>query len=138
MVRITSFAVFESICKLRLRISTSTAELTPLRPEYSKEPTRHAADSVVGRSLALFVHLSTTSPPTPAAAYSSMLHDGLPAYGATAPSCPAQRTPQTLRSLIAWLALQIQFQPSLHGMHMACYIGVKLPLARPGHSSPNL
>ena len=66
MVRITSFAVFESICKLRLRISTSTAELTPLRPEYSKEPTRHAADSVVGRSLAVFVHLSTASPPTPA------------------------------------------------------------------------
>ena len=66
MVIIKSFAVVESIRKLRLRISTSTVELTPLRPERSKEPTPHTADSIVGRSLALFVHLSTTSPPTPA------------------------------------------------------------------------
>ena len=47
-----------------LRISTSTAELTPLRPECSKEPTPPAADFIVGRSLALFVYVSTTSPPT--------------------------------------------------------------------------
>ena len=66
VVRITSFAVVESICKLHLRISTSTAEIIPLRPEYSKEPTGHAADTIIGRSLALPVHLSTTSPPTPA------------------------------------------------------------------------
>ena len=68
MVEITSssFAVSKSVYKLRLRISTSTAELTPLRPERSKEPTPHAADSIVRRSLALSVHLSTTSPPTPA------------------------------------------------------------------------
>ena len=62
VVKITSFVVVVSICNLRLRISTSTVELTPLRPARSKEPTAHAADSTVGRSLALFVHLSTTSP----------------------------------------------------------------------------
>ena len=56
-------------------------------------------------------------------AYSSLPLDGLPAYGATAPSRPAQQTPQTLRSSIAWLALHIHFQPSLHGMHLPCYIG---------------
>ena len=66
MVGIKNFAVVESICKPRLRISTSTAESTFLRSERPKEPTPHAADSIVGRSLALFVHLSTTSPPTPA------------------------------------------------------------------------
>ena len=64
VVDIKSFAVVESICKLRLRISTSTVESTPLRPEHLKEPTPHTADSIVGRSLTLFVHLSTTSPPT--------------------------------------------------------------------------
>ena len=61
MVEIKS-SVVESIGKLHLRTSTSTVELTPLRQECSKEPTPHAADSIVGRSLALFVHLSTTSP----------------------------------------------------------------------------
>ena len=66
MVDIKSFAVVEGILKLRLRISTSTVKLTLPRPERSKEPTPHTADSIVGRSLALFVHLSTTSPPTPA------------------------------------------------------------------------
>ena len=65
VVEIESFAVLESICKLRLRLSTSTVGLTPLRSE-SKEPTRRATDSIVGHSLALFVHLSTTSPPTAA------------------------------------------------------------------------
>ena len=66
VVEIKSFAVIESICKVRLRMSTSTAELTPLRRECSKEATPPAADFIVGRSLALVVHLSTTSPPTPA------------------------------------------------------------------------
>ena len=66
VVEIRSFAVVESICKLRLRLSTSTVELTPLRSEHSKEPTWHAANSIVGHSLALFVHLSTTFPPTSA------------------------------------------------------------------------
>ena len=65
MVDIKSFAVVESIRKLRL-ISTSAVESIPLRPECSKDPTPPAADSIVGHSLALFVHLSTTSPPTPA------------------------------------------------------------------------
>ena len=55
----------EGICNL-LRISTSIVESTPLRPGHSKDPTPHAADSIAGRSLALPVHLSTTSPPTPA------------------------------------------------------------------------
>ena len=53
MVEIKNFAVVESICKPRLHICTSIAELTPLRPKRSKEPTPHAADSTVGRSLAL-------------------------------------------------------------------------------------
>ena len=66
VVEIKSFAVLESICKLRLRLSTSTVESTPLSPEHSKETTRHTADSIVGHSLALFVHLSTTFPPTSA------------------------------------------------------------------------
>lgn len=39
----------------------------------------------VGRSLALFVHLSTFSTINSGVAYSSMPHDGLPAYGTTAP-----------------------------------------------------
>ena len=60
VVEIKSFAVIESTCKARLRMSTSTAELTPLRPECSKEAMPQAADSIVGRSLALFVYLSTT------------------------------------------------------------------------------
>ena len=66
VVEIKSFAVIESICRACLRMSTPTAESTPLRLECSKEATPHAADSIIGRSLALFVHLATTSPPTPA------------------------------------------------------------------------
>ena len=64
MVEIKSFAVVESIYEPRLRIPTSTVELAPLRAESSKEPTPPAADSIVGRSPALFVHVCTTSPPT--------------------------------------------------------------------------
>ena len=65
-VEIKSFAVIESICKDRLRMSTSTAELTPLRPGCSREATPHAAHSIIGRSVALFVHSSTASPLNPA------------------------------------------------------------------------
>ena len=49
----------EYSCKLRLRMSTSVVELSPLRPERLSESTPHAAGSTVGRTLALFVHLST-------------------------------------------------------------------------------
>ena len=66
VVEIKSFAVIESICKDHLHMSTTTTELTPLGPKCSKEVTPHAAHSIVGHSFALFVHLSTTSPPTPA------------------------------------------------------------------------
>ena len=45
--------------------STSTIEVTPLRRECWEGPTPHAADSIVGRSPALFVYLSATFPPTP-------------------------------------------------------------------------
>ena len=64
MVEIKSFAVVESIYKPLLRTPTSTVELAPLRAECSKEPTPPAADSIVDRSPAVFVHIFTTSPPT--------------------------------------------------------------------------
>ena len=65
VVEINSYAVVESIYKPRLLISTSTIEVTPLRRECWEGPTPHAADSIVGRSPALFVYLSATFPPTP-------------------------------------------------------------------------
>ena len=63
----------------RLRISTTTVEVTPLRQERSKETTPHTADSTVGRSLALFVDLSITYTylsTNSGIAYSTMLHNG--------------------------------------------------------------
>ena len=130
VVEIKRFAVIESICKARLRISTPTAELTPLRRECSKEATPHAAGSIVGRSLALFVHLSTTSPPTPALHNRACLtsDDGLSAYGTTAPSRPAQQTPQALRSSIAYLAFRMYFQRELtpHSTECICLVALDL------------
>ena len=118
----------ESVYKLRLRISTCTVEPIPLRPERSKDPTPHAADSIVGRSFALSVHLSTTSTNS-GVAYSSMPHDSLPAYGTNAPSRPAQQTPQTLCSSIARLAFQIHFQPELRPHSTECTCPVTLDLS---------
>ena len=61
---------------------------------YVPDRTPQTADALIGLSPVPSVHLclSTKS----GVAYSSMPDDGLPAYGATAPSRPAQRTPQTL------------------------------------------
>ena len=61
-------------------------------------------------------------------AYSSMAHNGLPAYGTAAPPRPAQQTPQTLRSSIAYLALQIYFQPELQPPSTECICPVTLDL----------
>jgi hypothetical protein len=67
-----------------------------LRRECSKQATPHAADSAVGHSLVLFVHPSIHLYPSTISGvtYSSMPHGGLLAYGANAPSRPAQRTSQ--------------------------------------------
>ena len=70
-------------------------------------------------------HLSTNS----GVAYSRMPDDGLAAYGSTAPSRPAQQTVQTLRSSIAWLALQIPFQPELQPHSTKCTCPVTLDLS---------
>ena len=69
-------------------------------------------------------HLTTNS----GVAYSSMPRDGLPAYGTAAPPRPAQQTPQTLRSSIAYLALQIYFQPELQPPSTECICPVTLDL----------
>ena len=70
-------------------------------------------------------HLSTNS----GVAYSRMPDDGLAAYGSTAPSRPAQQAVQTLRSSIAWLALQIHFQPGLRPHSTECTRPVTLDLS---------
>ena len=141
MVEIKSFAVVESIYKPLLRIPTSTVELAPLRAECSKEPTPPAADSIVDRSPAVFVHIFTTSPPTLA------LHTR--AYLTTffQPMAPLPRHTQ-LNKLRTHFAPRSQprvtnifpadIATSLHGMHLPCHIGlVLLPLVRSRHSSPN-
>ena len=69
-------------------------------------------------------HLTTNS----GVAYSSIPHDGLPAYGTAAPPRPAQQTPQTLHSSIAYLALQIFFQPELQPPSPECICPVTLDL----------
>ena len=127
IVGIKSFAELESVCKPRLRISTSTVELTSLRLQRSKEPIHHAADSVIARSPALFVQLSTTT--NSGVAYSSMRHDSLPDYGTTAPSRPAQQSPQKLHFSIAYLAFQTHFQPELqlHSTDRTCPVTLNLP-----------
>ena len=65
-------------------------------------------------------------------AYSSMPHDSLPAYGTTAPSRPAQQTPQTLRSSMAYLVFQTHFQPELqlHSTDCKCPVTLDLPNCR--------
>ena len=125
VAEIKRFAVIEGSCEARLHMSSSTAELTPLRPECSREATPHAAHPVDGRSLALFVHLSTTNS---GIVYSSMPHDGLSAYGTTAPSRPAQQTPQALRSSIAYLAFRMYFQRELtpHSTECICLVVLDL------------
>ena len=141
MVEIKSFAVVESIYKPRLRIPTSTVELAPLRAECSKEPTPPAADSIAGRSPALFVHVFTTSPPTPA------LHTQAWLTTAFQPMAPLPTTPSSTNSADTSLLDRIPritslfpagIATSLHGMHLPCHIGlVLLPLIRSRHSSPN-
>lgn len=71
-------------------------------------------------------HLSTDS----GVAYSSMPHDDLPANGTTAPSRPAQQTPHTLRSSIAYSRFK--------STECTCPVTMDLPkilLVRPRHSS---
>ena len=49
------------------RVSVKLVVVCPPHSDQNvREATPDAAHSIVGRSLALFVHLSTTSPPTPA------------------------------------------------------------------------
>ena len=123
VVEIKSFAVIESTCKARLRMSTSTAELTPLRPERSKEPTPHAADSIVGRSLALFVHLSTTSPPTPA------LHTRACLTTIFQPMAPPPQQAQLNKLRRHFAPFSICFQPELKPHSRVCMCLVTLDLS---------
>ena len=132
-------AVVESIGKLHLCTSSSTVELTPLRQERSKELTPHAADSIVGHSLALFVHLSTTSPSVRrcilehALRWSSSPWHRCPITASSTNSADTSlldRIPCVLSILLAGVAT------SFHEMHPPCHIGlVQLLPVCPRHSS---
>ena len=118
MLEIKSFAMVEGICNL-LRISTSTVEPTTLRPERSKKPTPHAADSIICCSLTLFVHPSTTFPPT------SVLHTPACLTTIFQPMAPLPTQLSKLRRhllldriLRASILFPAEIAASLPGMHL--------------------
>ena len=142
VVEIKSFAVLESVCKLRLRISTSTVD-------------QHLSDQNVRKSrrltlptpsLVVLSLLSSIYPPPLRQSQRCMLEHASRQSSSLRHRCPITPSPTSSAntSLLdriprASNVLPARIATPLHGMHLPCHIGlVQLLLVRPRHASSKI
>ena len=138
MVKITSFVVVESICKLRLRISPQ--QWNQYLSDQNVRKSRRLTLPIP--SLVVLSLLSSNYPPPLYQIQSCILEHASRRSSSLRHRCPITPSPtnSTATSLLDRMPRVSNLFPagsatSLHGMHPPCHIGlVQLPLVRPRHS----